>query len=298
MGSNDLKSPALFVCGTPSDRYGFECRTLDGPQVPDGFARYLDDIPAEKFPKRGDATHFFFRDKDEGWAMYAEYRSIHPNDADHNRGAFIAVGCWSNAALTPDQAMEALFRIEDVHRDLAERRDPDTDSFSPDFQLPEYAAPNLVVLDRDQVDRSRLADLFCQAAAGRGTYSGQSGSVTLTSKEVGQGLLAQFCAPPPEAEPAPPDPGSWQTRLDEVIRYGMDESLQTRQALRKLSKLEDQRAKVLKSLTRSSRRASGAGTRRGASTGPHMTIREIIFFSLCATIWTAVAVVLTVIFAT
>ena len=312
MGSDDLKSPIFFVCGTPSDRYGFECITLDGRQFPDRPARYLDNVPAEKFPKRGDATHFFYRDGPEGWAMYAEYRSIHPNDVDHNRGAFIAVGCWSNAALTPDRAMEALFRIEAVHRDLVERRHPDTDSFPPDFQLRAYAAPNpATVLDPVEVDRLRLADLFCQAAAGRGTYGGQSGALILTSNEVDQGSLARLCTPSPEArrasaEPAPPDPGSWQTRLYEVMRDAAHEAPQTRQALQRLSKLEDERAEVIKSLTRvanealrrsrlgkaaparSSRRASVAGMRRGVSTGPHLTTREIVFFALGATIGTAV----------
>ena len=243
--------------------------------------------------------------------MYAEYRSIHPNDVDHNRGAFIAVGCWSNAALTPDRAMEALYRIEAVHRDLAEKRYPDTDSFLPDFQLRAYEAPNpATVLEPVEVDRMQLADLFCQAAAGRGTYGGHSGRLILTSNEIDQGSLARYCTPPPEArrvsaEPDSSDPESWQTRLYEVMRDAAHEAPQTRQALRRLSKLEEERAKAIKSLTRaanealrrsrlgkaastrSSRRASAAGTRRGTSTGPRLTTREIVFFALGTTIGTA-----------
>ena len=291
MGRNlTADSPIFFVCGTPSDRHGFEYKALDGRHLPDQAAKYLDVIPKEKFPERGEATHILRRIKtgELGTAIYAECRWIHPNDIEHNRGAYVAVGCWIEAPLTPTQAMEALHRIEGVHVDLAAHRNQDTETFLPDFQLHAYTAPRPA-----ETNRHQLADLLYQAGAGIGLWDGKAGRLIQTSEEIRQGSLARLCilnrtmdqAPP---QPARPDNQDWQTRLHDVMQEAINEAPQTRQALRKLSHLEEQRIKIVKTLIRTVNEAPRRpGTRNGRSSSRYdgamggtrwkLTLREIAF---------------------
>ena len=280
--------PIFFVCGTPSDRHGFEYKALDGRRLPPRLARYVDAIPKEKFPKRGEATHTFRRieEGELGGAIYAESRWIHPNDTDHNRGAYIAAGCWAEAPLSPTQAIEALHRIEDIHDDLAAHRDRGAEAFPPGFRLHAYTAPKPSAAHRGQ-----LADLLYLAAAGIGPWEGKTGALVRTSEEIGQGSLARHCihertvAPAP-MQPARPEDRSWQTRLHDVMQEAMSESPRTRQLLGKLSRLEEQRISIVKTLfrgvqqaprrpgTRGGRSSSGSqGVAGGAGRG--LTSREI-----------------------
>ena len=217
-------SPIFFVCGTPSDRYGFEYQSLDGRHLPRQLADYVDDIPKERFPEHGEATHIFRRVRkgELDGAIYAESRGIHPNDTEHNRGAYIVAGCWMQAPLTPTRAMEVLYRIEGIHDDLAARRNPRTGAFPPDFQLREYTAPQPSEARRDQ-----LADLLRQAAAGNGACKESLRDLTRTSGEARQGALARLClllcaltsateqAP---RQPARPDERDRRARSPEVER--------------------------------------------------------------------------------
>ena len=143
---------------------------LDGHHLPSNLVRYLDDLPKDKSPAHGMETHAFYRVETGGpeSAIYAEYRWIHPNDTEHNRGAYIAVGCWARAPLTAAQAMRALQRIETVHADLTSRRNPKTDTFPPNFQLRDYTAPTPTEGSSRQF---QLVELLCQAATGNGAFS-------------------------------------------------------------------------------------------------------------------------------
>ena len=283
-------SPIFFVCGTPSDRYGFECKSLDGRRLPDQSAKFIDVVPKDKFPKRGVATHILHRvdTGGTGTAIYAEYRWIHPNDTEHNRGAYIAVGCWTETPLTIAQAMEALYRIETVHSDLAAKRNPDTDIFPPEFQLHAYTAPTPTETNRDQ-----LADMYCQASAGAGTYNDEFGMLIHTSEQIAQGSLARFRTPTRKLEQAPPQRSfpndrSWGVRLHEVMQEAMNEAPQTRQALRKLLRLEDERTQVIKTLTRAAGDVGhGSHAKRRMPHGKSQNVRSTgnYYSAMVATMW-------------
>ncbi len=283
MVNNELTSPIFFVCGTPSDRYGFEYITLDGRQLPEQATKHLDTNRTEKNPQGKGATHFFYHDGREGWAIYAEYRSIHPKDTDYNRGAFIAVGCWSSTALAPDQAIEALLRIENIHRELKKKRHPDRDSFLPEFQLSAYVAPtHVTMLGSEKVVRLRLAILFCQAIAGHGTYGDPFRNLILTSNETLQGSLARLCPPAPKI-PDPPDTRNWGARLYKVAQDAPRTGPQIRRELQRLPK--DKFAKITKLLERIANEVktpSGTG-----SEWYHLTTEGIILFIFGTTIGVA-----------
>ena len=280
--------PIFFVCGTPIDRHGFEYRALDGRRLPPQLARHVDAIPKAKFPEHGEATHTFHRIKEgelDG-AIYAECRWIHPNDSEHNRGAYIAAGCWAERPLTPTQAIEALHRIKDIHDDLATHRDPRTETFLPGFQLRAYTAPKPPKAHRDQ-----LADLLYLASAGIGPWEGKTGALTQTSREIGQGSLAAYNIHNRTTDQAPRQPvrsenQSWQTRLHDTMQEAMSESPRTRQLLRKLLHLEEQRISTAKTLLRTvnqTPRRPGTRNGRSPSTSPgaaggagwRLTSREI-----------------------
>ena len=290
MGCNLTAAPPIFfVCGTPSDRHGFEYKALDERRLPPQLARYIDAIPKEKFPERGEATHTFHRIKEgelDG-AIYIDCRWIHPNDTEHNRGAYIAAGCWAETPFTPTQAIEALHRIEDIHDDLAAHRDPRTETFLPGFQLRAYTAPEPTETHRDQ-----LAGLLYLASAGIGPWEGKTGALIQTSREIGQGSLAAYNIHNRMTEQAPrqpvrPEGQSWQTRLHDVMQEAMSESPRTRQLLGKLSRLEEQRISTVKTLLRAvnqaprrpgarNGRSSSKSSGAAAGVGRRLTSREIV----------------------
>ena len=244
--------PIFFVCGTPSDRFGFEYHAFDGLHLPSQAPNLLDVRLGEKFPKSGQETYYVRRTRsnDADVAIYVQYRWIHPNDAKHNRGAFIGVGCWISVPLTPAQAMEALHWISTIHEDLTAIRIPDTDSFPPDFRLSEYSPPR-----RSNMYRAQLSDVLCQAAAGSGKYQDKDTSVTLTTEEIRQGSLVELSRPSRPVVRAQeattlPKGRSWRGRLGDVLQDAMREAPQTRNTLRKLLELEDEREKMISSLSR------------------------------------------------
>ena len=268
-------SPIFFVCGTPSDRRGFEYKALDGRHLPVQPSD-LDFIPENEFPDRGEATHVLRQvgTGGRGAAVYTECRWIHPNDTEHNRGAYIAVGCWVEAPLSPTSAMRVLHRIESIHEDLAARRDQDTEAFPPDFRLRTYTPAKPEEIGRDQ-----LTELLCRTAAGNGACKEILRDPTRTSGEVRQGALARLCillctltsatARAPR-QPDRPDHRGRQARSREVevMRKVLSK---VRQRHREHQKLLHQEKQWIKEIETSIRSASvappAAGTRRERPSG-------------------------------
>ena len=246
--------PIFFVCGTPSDRHGFDYIVLDGHHLPSSLslARCIDSLPKEKFPAHGMETHAVYRIETDGLrsAIYAEYRWIHPNDTEHNRGAYIAVGCWAKAPLTTAHATRALQRIKTVHDHLTSRRNPKTDTFPPDFQLRDYTAPTPT---EGSCGQFQLVDLLCQAVAGNGAFAGPRERLIRTSDEIRQGFLEEFCVPAQSQNQAPPHPNfagrrSWHAQLHDVLQDAMREAPRTSQAISRLSRLEEERTRIITAL--------------------------------------------------
>ena len=135
---------------------------------------------------------------------------------------------------------------------------PGTNRFPRDFRIPEYTAPDLA-----ENYRGQWADMLGRAASGTG-----GGDLILTSGQVGQGALATLLANAAAAEAGPPRPSARDNRhrgasLLEALREALDEAPRTHRNLRKLERLEKERAKIIKALAQTAfdapRRAPGAG---------------------------------------
>ncbi len=136
--------PLFFICGTPKDRVGFVYNTLDGGRLPEAIANEIDRLSQHQDMAFGPempvgiCCRVKTGDADGLSAFYAEYQSIQPSDADHNRGAYIAVGYWTDAPINDLQAEAAFWRIKAIHSSLAAKRDGGH-AFPPDFDLSHYA---------------------------------------------------------------------------------------------------------------------------------------------------------------
>lgn len=136
-GEEGEENAVFFVCGTPANKVGFEYACIDGHPLPGTPGTYLDRLQHHELSPS--ATHVVRIETDtEGrFALYAEYRAIHPSDSASNRGAYIAAGFLSAEPLSIAAASTCLARVSDIHADLKLHR-PDNDAFRSDFQISQY----------------------------------------------------------------------------------------------------------------------------------------------------------------
>ena len=81
---------AFFVCGTPSDKRGFEYAELGPDPLPGKPSSYLDRrLDTRKHVSYGIKN---LQVAQSQVAMYAQSHPINPNDSETNRGAFLSVG--------------------------------------------------------------------------------------------------------------------------------------------------------------------------------------------------------------
>lgn len=125
---------AFFVCGTPSNNRGFEFVELGPERLPGAPEAYLDKAPADAVECHRIESILI------GGQRYVEYSRvlrINPNDAEANRGAYVAVGCLIGqrvafhavancvdavselygrvcSALTPERSFPVGFRLTDL----------------------------------------------------------------------------------------------------------------------------------------------------------------------------------------
>ena len=88
--TNKIGKLAFFICGTPSDKGGFEYAELGPDALPGNPLNYLDRRLATR-------KHFSYDIEivsvgQSQVAVYAQSYPINPNDSEINRGAFLAVG--------------------------------------------------------------------------------------------------------------------------------------------------------------------------------------------------------------
>ena len=88
--TNKIGKLAFFICGTPSDKRGFEYAELGPDPLPGNPLNYLDRRLATR-------KHFSYDIEivsvgQSQVAVYAQSYPINPNDSEINRGAFLAVG--------------------------------------------------------------------------------------------------------------------------------------------------------------------------------------------------------------
>ena len=240
----------FFICGTPSNLGGFQYVALDGGALPSQVLPYLDINLNESSRQQGNSIHKFIREStDDGrdLAIYSEYRSIHPNDTESNRGAYIAVGCWSFESLHPLQAVAAIRRIQEIHIDLEGLRNSENNSFPPDFKLDKYRTSSGVGMDI----LAQLANVFYQSTSVEGIWKEEYGQLSVTSEEIFEGKLDQFyraTLTENQIHSNSETRSKVQNRIDQIeefVQNAMREFPESRTHLRNLIRLEKKRSKII-----------------------------------------------------
>ena len=83
-------NPAFFLCGTPSDKGGFEYAELGPEALPGNPASYLDRRLDNRKYVSYEINNLLVSQLQV--VVYAQSYPINPNDSEINRGAFLAVG--------------------------------------------------------------------------------------------------------------------------------------------------------------------------------------------------------------
>jgi hypothetical protein len=160
-----MSGVAFFVCGTPSNNRGFELVELGPGKLPGSPEAYLDKAPAVAECHKIESVLV----DGERYVQYSRVLKINPNDAEANRGAYIAVGCLILERL----ALGAVANCVDVVSELfgrlssaltAER------SFPVGFRLADFTQVGSSLDERTAYPCSPLlvADVVLQALNGEG----------------------------------------------------------------------------------------------------------------------------------
>ncbi|KOR33493.1 hypothetical protein TI05_00620 [Achromatium sp. WMS3] len=129
----------FFVCGTPSDKIGFEYIASDKSPKRDELKKALDifDTPTMEHGRTVVGTNKLFVDKVR-CTLIAIYEGIIPNDKPTSRGAYIAAGALiPNQIISDDTLIECGFKITEIHGRLKALRDTNN-TFPTKFNLNEF----------------------------------------------------------------------------------------------------------------------------------------------------------------
>jgi hypothetical protein len=162
--------PSFFVCGTPSNRRGFEYVTDTGAKLPGEPSRYLDIFD----PQRMSAGRTYVVQSlvidGRSYSTLTVYEKINPNDDRSNRGAFIAAGVLSGEGASLEDVLWCFCRLMEILAELGGLRSQDN-SFPPNFRLKDFAF-------REPLVRPPVLDLLdahaqnTALAAGQDAYGG------------------------------------------------------------------------------------------------------------------------------
>ena len=148
-----MSSHVFFVCGTPSNKRGFEWSASTGKNLPGTPEKYLDRFDPEKMES---GQSYVCRTVSAGnteLSLLGIYEPIQPYDDTVNRGAFIASGVLTSAAVGLDEALYLFSTVTRLASALTSLRDQSNAfprDFSPDkinFDFVTRQFPADIVLD-------------------------------------------------------------------------------------------------------------------------------------------------------
>lgn len=167
-----IQSPVFFVCGTPSNRRGFEYVTDTGVKLPGEPSKYLDIFDVHTMSA---GRTYVCRDVLAGTRNYSAvtvYEKINPNDENSNRGAFIAAGFLICDAASLDDLLAWFCRLTEILGQLAGLRSRGN-AFPGTFLLAEF------VFRQPRVQPPFVDFLEAQAQNAGGLPDRQSKSLSL-----------------------------------------------------------------------------------------------------------------------
>jgi len=160
-----MSGVAFFVCGTPSNNRGFELVELGPAKLPGSPEMYLDKAPAVAEGHRIESVNI----DGERHVHYSRVLKINPNDAEANRGAYIAVGCLIRERLALGAVANCLDVVSELFGRVASALTAQR-AFPAGFRLADFAHLGSHLDDRPAHLCSPLlvADVVLQALNGEG----------------------------------------------------------------------------------------------------------------------------------
>jgi hypothetical protein len=178
-----MSGVAFFVCGTPSNNRGFELVELGPEKLPGSPETYLDKAPPEAAEcHRVESVIVDGR----RYVQCSRVLRINPNDAEANRGAYIAVGCLIRERLALHAVANCLDVVAELHGRVSSALTRDR-AFPAGFRLADftYVGPPLEERAAEQCSPLLVADVVLQALNGEGPIDWvKSKEVLLTPAEM------------------------------------------------------------------------------------------------------------------
>jgi hypothetical protein len=162
-----MSGVAFFVCGTPSNHRGFELVELGPERLPGSPETYLDRPP----PDAAECHRVESVVVDgQRYVQCSRVLRINPNDAEANRGAYVAVGCLLRERLAFHAVANCLDVVAELYGRVSSALTPDR-SFPVGYRLADFAHVGAPLAERAAYQCSPLlvADVVTQALNGEGS---------------------------------------------------------------------------------------------------------------------------------
>lgn len=172
---------AFFVCGTPSNNRGFELVELGPEKLPGSPAAYLDKAPAGTVECHRIEPLLI---DGQRYVQYSRVLRINPNDAQANRGAYLAVGCLIRERLAFHTVSNCLDIVSELYGRVCSGLKPDR-SFPTGYRLADFTHDGSPLGERAAYQCSPLlvADVVLQALNREGSIDWQSTRELLLTPE-------------------------------------------------------------------------------------------------------------------
>ena len=162
-----MSGVAFFVCGTPSNHRGFELVELGPERLPGSPETYLDKPP----PDAAECHRVESVVVDsQRYVQCSRVLRINPNDAEANRGAYVAVGCLLRERLAFHAVANCLDVAAELYGRVSSALTSDR-SFPVGYRLGDFAHVGAPLDERAAYQCSPLlvADVVTQALNGEGS---------------------------------------------------------------------------------------------------------------------------------
>ena len=174
---------SFFVCGTPTDKGGFELVELGPSPLPGTPSHYLDRGLAHPEQTTHDVQSLVV--DGARYIRYVQSQPINPSDSASNRGAYLSVGFMSATVPTLHVAANCIAFVSETAGRVRAHLDANT-SFPPGFRLQQlsYGSPLTLDLFTHFASPLLLSDLLLQAANRKGQFDQGRESCLLTTREM------------------------------------------------------------------------------------------------------------------
>ena len=113
-----MNNTIYFVCGTPSNKQGFQCASEFDADLPGEPAEYLDRVDYDRLTEHDYDQVRTIDIKHVRYTLLVSYRAIEPNDTHANRGAYIAVGCITDSSIKHHNGVSIVARLSMIQEFL------------------------------------------------------------------------------------------------------------------------------------------------------------------------------------